>query len=190
MQRVAALDTARTTVKDNHCMSNTVIRVTHRFNASAQRVFDAWLTPAVAARFLFASRTGNILHCEIDPQIGGNFTVTDRRPVTDGEESFFEAQHRGVYVEIDRPGRLSFDLSVGHYDAEAPTRVTIDVVPMGVNMSDLVLTHDLGDSENASVMAERTRQGWTNMLKQLDKVLNTRTWGFKPPEPPDPRRAR
>lgn len=160
-------------------MSNTIVRVTHRYNAPAQRVFDAWLTPALAARFLFATRTGNILHCEIDPQIGGGFTVADRRPVADGQESFFEARHRGVYVEIDRPGRLAFDLSI-EPSGDTPTRVTIDVVPMGTNLSDLVLTHDLGDSANAAV-AERTRQGWTNMLGQLDKVLNTRTWGFKAP---------
>ena len=139
-------------------------------------MFDAWLPPATAARFLFATRTGNIVHCEIDPQIGGGFTVTDRRPVTDGEESVFEAEHRGVYTEIDRPGRLAFDLTVGPYP-DAPTRVTIDVVPLGANMCDLVLTHDLGEGENARANAERTRQGWVNMLKQLDKVLNTRSWG-------------
>lgn len=161
-------------------MRNTVVRVTHRYNLSAPRVFDAWLTPPLAARFLFATRTGNVLHCEIDPQIGGGFTVTDRRPVVDGEESFFEAQHRGTYVEIDRPGRLVFDLGIEPY-ADAATRVTIDVVPMGTNLCDLVLTHDLGDSDTARAMAERTRQGWDNMLKQLDKVLNTRSWGFKAP---------
>jgi uncharacterized protein YndB with AHSA1/START domain len=154
-----------------------IVRVTHRYNVPAQRVFDAWLTPAVAARFLFATRTGNVLHCEIDPQVGGGFTVTDRRPVADGEESFLEARHRGVYIEIDPPGRLVFDLSI-EPSFDTPTRVTIDVVPMGVNMSDLVLVHDLGDSDNARANEERTRHGWTTMLKQLDKVLNTRSWGF------------
>lgn len=161
-------------------MSNTIVRVAHRYNASAARVFDAWLTPAVAARFLFATRTGNILHCEIDPRVGGSFFVSDRRPVSDGEESFFEARHRGVYMEIDRPGRLVFDLSV-EPSFDAPTRVTIDVLPMGATLCDLVLTHDLGEGDNARAMADRTRQGWTSMLGQLDKVLSARSWGFKTP---------
>ena len=163
-------------------MANPIlVRVTHRYNVSAQRVFDAWLTPALAARFLFTTRTGIVLHCEVDPQIGGGFTVTDRRPVTDGEESVFEARHRGVYIEIDRPGRLVFDLGIEPF-VEAPTRVTIDVVSMGPNMCELVLAQDLGDSDNARVVAERTRQGWERMLGQLDKVLNTRSWGgFKTP---------
>jgi len=158
-------------------MAKTEVRVTHRYNnVSAQRVFDAWLTPALAGRFLFATRTGNILHCEIDAQVGGSFTVTDRRPVADGDESFYEAQHRGLFVEIDPPSRLAFDLSIEPH-AEAPTRVTVDVVPLGTSLCDLVLTHDLGESEHARAVAERTRQGWENMLTQLDKVLNTRSWG-------------
>jgi uncharacterized protein YndB with AHSA1/START domain len=160
------------------------VRVTHRYNVPSERVFDAWLNPALAARFLFATRTGNVLYCEIDPKIGGEFTVTDRRPTADGDESFFDAQHRGVYVEIERPHRLAFDFSVEPYSDE-PTRVTIDVVPMGPHLCELVLTHELGDDETAQVNAERTRKGWAAMLATLDKVLTTRTWGglggFKAP---------
>ncbi len=157
-----------------------IVRVTQRYNVSAEKVFDAWMTPAQAGRFLFATRTGNILYCEIDPRVGGGFTVTDRRPNADGDESFFDAQHRGVYTEISRPHRLAFDFSVGHH-ADESTRVTIDFVPMGPNICELVLGHDLGDSEDARANEQRTRQGWINMLEKLDKVLTTRTWGFKTP---------
>ena len=157
-----------------------IVRVTHRYNLPAERVFDAWLNPAQAGRFLFTTRTGNILYCEIDPCVGGSFTVTDRRPNADGDESFFDAQHRGVYVEIVRPHRLAFDFSVEPY-SDAPTRVVIDIVSMGPNLCELVLTHNLGSDETAQVNADRTRKGWTTMLAQLDKVLNTRSWGFKTP---------
>jgi len=161
---------------------SSVIRVTHRYNVPSERVFDAWITPAQAGRFLFATRTGNILHCEIDPRVGGGFTVTDRRPLADAEESFFEAQHRGVYVEMERPHRLAFDFGV-EPQSDASTRVTIDIVSMGPQMCELVLTHDMGDGDVAPAQMERSRQGWTNMLAQLDKVLTTRIWGlgFKTP---------
>src|SRR3954471_17578726 len=99
-----------------------IVRVTHRYNVSAERVFDAWLTPAQAARFLFATRTGNILHCDIEPMVGGGFLVTDRRPVADGLESFFEAQHRGTFIEIDKPNRIVFDFTV-EPSSTPPTRV-------------------------------------------------------------------
>jgi len=156
------------------------VRVTHRYNVPVDRVFDAWLTPAQAARFLFATRTGNVLHCEIEPEVGGSFTVTDRRPVGDGDESFFDAQHRGTYMQIERPSRLVFDFSVEPHWGDT-TRVTLDFVPMGASISELVLTHNLGEGADAKATAERARLGWTRMLDQLDKVLSTRsTWGFKP----------
>ena len=47
--------------------SPVVIRETHRYSAPADRVFDAWLTPGLAARFLFRTRTGNVLRCDITP---------------------------------------------------------------------------------------------------------------------------
>jgi uncharacterized protein YndB with AHSA1/START domain len=160
-----------------------IVRVTHRYNVAAEKVFDAWMTPATAARFLFATRTGNILSCQIDARVGGGFTVTDRRPDADGYESFFDAQHRGVYVEINRPHRLAFDFSVEPFFDET-TRVTLDIVPMGPNICELVLTHDLGEGDEASANEQRTRQGWATMLQQLDKVLSARSWGglgFKGP---------
>jgi uncharacterized protein YndB with AHSA1/START domain len=151
------------------------VRVTRRFNVPIERVFDAWLTPSQAARFLFATRTGNVLHCEIEPAVGGSFVVTDRRPVADGDESFFDAQHRGTYIEIDRPNRLVFDFVVEPY-TDAPTRVSLDFVPLGVSICEVVLTHELGDDDDARANAKRTEQGWTRMLEQLDKLLTIRTW--------------
>lgn len=156
-----------------------IVRVTHRYTVSAERVFDAWLTPAQAGRFLFATRTGNILHCEVDARVGGEFTVTDRRPNADGDESFFDAQHRGRYVEMRRPTRLAFDFSVEPFFDDT-TRVTLDITPAGLGC-ELTLTHDLGENPDARAYAERTRQGWANMLAQLEKVLTTRSWGFKVP---------
>ena len=35
--------------------------------------------------------------------------------------------------------------------------------------------------KDARANEERTRQGWTNMLEQLNKVLTARSWGFKTP---------
>jgi uncharacterized protein YndB with AHSA1/START domain len=156
------------------------VRVTHRYTIAAERVFDAWLTPAQAGRFLFATRTGNILHCEIDPQVGGGFTVMDRRPNADGDESFFDAEHRGTYVEIQRPTRLAFDFSVEPF-FDGSTRVTIDIKPIPGNSCELTLSHDLGEGDEARANTERTRQGWANMLQQLEKTLTARSWGFKGP---------
>ena len=154
-----------------------IVQVTHRYTASAERVFDAWLTPSLASRFLFATRTGNILRCEIEAEVGGGFTVTDRRPHSDGDESVFDAEHRGTYIEIDRPRRLVFDFSVPPY-TDQPSRVAIDIVPQGGASCELTLSHDMGDSRYAHQFEVQTRSGWIKMLATLDKELFTRRIGI------------
>lgn len=145
------------------------VRVAHRFAAPAERVFDAWLNPAQACRFLFATRTGNIMRCQIDAREGGSFTVTDRRPHADGDESVFDAEHRGTYVEIERPRRLVFDFWVEPSDETS--RVVIEIEPQGSQACELTLTHDLGDGESARAYEAQTRKGWATMLATLEKEL-------------------
>ena len=150
--------------------SPVTVRVTHRYTAPAERVFDAWLTPSQASRFLFATRTGNIMRCEINPVVGGEFFVTDRRPTADGDESVMDLEHRGTYVEIDRPKRLVFDFSVPPY-SEEPTRVTLDFAPVGPTGCEITLTHEMGDTPMAHAYELQSIRGWTKMLEKLERGL-------------------
>lgn len=133
--------------------------VTHRFRASPERVFDAWLDPARAKLFLFATETGEVVRAEIDARVGGKFVLVDRR---DGED----VAHEGEYIEIVRPRRLAFDFSVPKYTKDK-TRVTIDITPEGSG-SLLTLTHE-GVLED---YAKRTHEGWSKMLSTLDRALS------------------
>jgi uncharacterized protein YndB with AHSA1/START domain len=130
------------------------VRVSRRFDASAERVFDAWLDPEKAGKFLFATPTGTMVRAEIDPRVGGTFCFVDRR---DGED----VAHTGTYLEIDRPRRLVFSFAVPKYSA-ATTRVIVEIVPREAGC-ELTLTHE-------GVLPEyrdRTVSGWTNILEQL-----------------------
>lgn len=151
-------------------MNSTVVHASHRYTAPIERVFDAWVTPAQASRFLFATRTGNIMRCEMDVRPGGQFQVTDRRPNADGDVSVFDAIHRGEYVEIDRPFKLVFDFSVLPY-TETPTRVTLEFKPLSTMACELNITHDMGNSEEARLLAEQSRKGWERMLRTLEREL-------------------
>lgn len=135
------------------------VRVTHRFTASPERVFDAWLDPQKAGKWLFATPTGQMVRAEIDARVGGSFIFTDRR---DGED----VEHTGEYLELDRPRRLVFAFAVPKYSQEK-TRVTVDIVPLGSGC-ELTLTHEgvLPD------YATRTESGWTGILAALAKVLD------------------
>lgn len=141
-------------------MSNdsTTVRVSHRFSASSERVFDAWLDPATVCGWLFATPSGRNVRTEIDARVGGRFTIVDRR---DGED----VEHTGEYLEIDRPRRLVFNFAVPKY-SDKTTRVSVEIVPRG-NGCELTLVHDgvLHD------YIARTEDGWATMLRALESLL-------------------
>lgn len=137
-----------------------LVRVTRRFSASAERVFDAFLDPEKARRFLFATPTGQVVRAEIDPRVGGAFNFTDRR---DGED----VEHVGEYLVIDRPRRLVFTFSVEKHAADAD-RVSIDIVPLETGC-ELTLTHEM--KPEWAEYAARTEQGWAGILEGLAAVV-------------------
>jgi uncharacterized protein YndB with AHSA1/START domain len=134
------------------------LQVSHRFTAAPERVFDAWLDPETAGKWLFATPTGQMVRVDIDARVGGKFVFTDRR---DGED----VEHVGEYLEIDRPRRLVFTFGVPKY-SPVMTRVTIDITPTDTGC-DLTLTHDGVLPEWASA----TETGWTMILGQLERSL-------------------
>lgn len=142
-------------------MSNAsvVVRASHTYRASVERVFDAWLDPVVAERFLFATPEGRRTRVEIDPRVGGRFRIDEER----GKEL---AMHLGEYLEIDRPRRLVFTFATD--PEEAPSRVTIEVTPKNSG-SEAVLTHVI--APEWAVWADRTRAGWERILRGLEHAI-------------------
>lgn len=134
------------------------VRVAHRYDAPAERVFDAWLDPKKAKQFLFATPTGTMVKAEADARPGGTFTFVDRRDGTD-------VVHEGEYLTIDRPRRLVFEFGV---DGSPRTRVAVDVVPRDSG-SELTLVHQM-PAEYAEYV-EKTRSGWAMILAELSGAL-------------------
>jgi uncharacterized protein YndB with AHSA1/START domain len=94
---------------------------------------------------------------EIDPRVGGGFTIVERRGAD-------VAEHYGEYVEIDRPRRLVFDFWTSFSDER--TRIVVTIAPDGDGAM-LTLRHE-------GVWADyeaRTRQGWTMILENLAEAL-------------------
>ena len=140
------------------------LRVGRHVDASPERVFDAWLDPALARRFLFATPTGEMTRVDIDPRVGGTFCIVERR----GDE---DAAHHGRYLEIDRPYRLVFVFST-EQDGNDGSRVTVDFAAAG-DGCDVTLLHEMG--RRWADYAERTRQGWTSILDTLASHMDTAT---------------
>jgi uncharacterized protein YndB with AHSA1/START domain len=136
------------------------VQVSHHFAASAERVFDAWVDPARAGQWLFATPTGEMVRVEMDARVGGTWVVTERR---DGED----VEHRGEYLEIDRPRRLVFTLRVPKYSQERD-RIIVEITPL-LNGCDLTLTHEM--SPDFAEYANRTEEGWAGALRGLEATL-------------------
>jgi uncharacterized protein YndB with AHSA1/START domain len=133
------------------------VQVSRQLPAPPERVYDAWLDPGQAGRWLFRTPQGTLARCEIDARVGGHFRIDERR----GDDI---AEHHGEYVELDRPRRLAFDFWTSFSDER--TRVTVAIDPDGEG-SLLTLTHEgVWDG-----WQDKTRQGWTMILDGLEKAL-------------------
>jgi uncharacterized protein YndB with AHSA1/START domain len=130
-----------------------LVRVTHRFDASAERVYDAFLDHERASRFLFATPTGQIVRCDIDARVGGTFTIVDRRG---GED----VVHTGKYLALERPRRIVFTFAVPKYSNESST-VTIEIAPVRSGC-EVTLTHEM--KAEYAPYRDRTEEGWHAIL--------------------------
>ncbi|BAV34674.1 ATPase [Sulfuricaulis limicola] len=144
----------------------TAIRLTRRFRAPRRRVFDAWLDPGLAGRWLFATATRPMAHVEIDARVGGRFRLAEQR-------NGASTEHFGQYVEIVPPRRLVFTLR----EQRHATRVTVEINPRRRGC-ELRLHHE-------NLPPERTQDAearWSGMLYGLGVMLASRPGQTQDPE--------
>ena len=139
-------------------------RVTRRFSASAERVFDAWLDPGKVMQWMSVTHrhgiSGQMVRAEIDARVGGAFSFVDLR---DGEE----VDHVGEYLEIDRPRRLVFTWSIPKLSPDAD-RVIVEIEPLESGC-ELTLTCEM--HPNWAEYAPQTEKGWTMLVDAIAEVL-------------------
>jgi uncharacterized protein YndB with AHSA1/START domain len=134
------------------------LRLTRRVDARPQRVFDAWLDPPFAARWLFATASRPIAHVEIDARNGGGFRFVDR---DDGNA----LEYTGEYSEIVPHRRLAFTLVMPCGESTI-TRVLVAIGSLNRG-SRLNIIHENVPSVTARYIAHR----WTGILYGLDVTL-------------------
>lgn len=141
--------------------ASVILTVTRDIAAPPEDAFDAWLDPAIASRFLFATPDGKMLTCEIDARVGGRALIVERRAGGD-------AHHHLLFGEIDRPRRLVFRFRADPAKEGEWTRVSIDFAAQDEGTR-LTLTHEMDPAWAA--YEEQTRQGWTTILASLATAL-------------------
>jgi uncharacterized protein YndB with AHSA1/START domain len=134
------------------------IRVEALYREAPERVFNAWLDPEIAGKWLFATATRPIAHVEIDARVAGPFRFVERR---EGNR----VEHTGEYVEIVPPRRLVFSLALDDRP-RVVTRVIVEIEPRETRCK-LSLTHE----DLPADRAHDTEARWTGILYGLGVTL-------------------
>jgi len=140
-------------------MTDLTVRIDKTVNAPIEKVFDAWLDPALLTQFILPAPGMSQPEVENDPREGGNFTIVmhvgdDRVP------------HSGSYLAIDRPNRLKFSWESPYSTDDSA--VTLEFTAVDANTTKVTLTHVKFLHEEARSDHEG---GWSNILDKLGEVL-------------------
>jgi uncharacterized protein YndB with AHSA1/START domain len=133
-------------------------RITRRFRAPAEAVFDAWLNPELARQW-FGADLGEMTRVEIDARVGGTFWLVQRR----GAE---EARHTGEYLEIDRPRRLVFTWRTPPLTESS--RVIIEISPED-DGCELTVTHEM--DQKWAEFVDRAAEAWRKMADAIATLV-------------------
>ena len=138
-------------------MTELTLSVSRVIKATPQRIYDAWLDPAMMTRFMFPRPDMHIRDAASDPKVGGRFRV-----LMVGDKEY---PHEGTYTELTPYAKLVFTW-------EAPwsapdSTVTITLTPEG-DATRVDLSH-------VRFLSEESRDnhaiGWAGMLVNLETFL-------------------
>lgn len=141
-------------------MSELELTVSRTIAASREKVFNAWLSPAILSKVMrppgTASEAAKVTN---DPVKGGRFSIVMKTPEK-------EIPHAGTYLEIDPYSRLSFTWESPF--SQDDSVVTIDFSEPEPGMTDITLKQVKFRSEEARL---GHIQGWTAILGGLAETL-------------------
>jgi uncharacterized protein YndB with AHSA1/START domain len=95
------------------------VRIERTFDAPAETVFDAWISPEVLRRWWHAEHDWETPFAEVDAREGGSLRIVMRNPV-DGTEH----GGGGYFTHLDRPRRLAY---IWTWDSNPELRQLVDV---------------------------------------------------------------
>ena len=138
-----------------------IVRIERLLGAPPDRVFAAWLDPALLGRWM--SPIGHA-EAEIEPRVGGR-----RRVSMIG--AGIRIEHRGHYRELLPDRRLVFTWQ-SPYTGPEPSVVTVELEPVEAGTR-LILTHEQLPSQTV----ESHRGGWSPMLDRLAALVEEGSQG-------------
>ena len=134
-------------------MTELTLKVSRVIKAAPERIFNAWLDPAMMTRFIYPRPDMHITQAQADARVGGRFRV-----VMVGDREY---PHEGTYKEITPYSRLIFTWEAPWSSPDST--VTITLTPDGA-ATRVDLTHIRFHSVESR---DSHALGWTGMLSNL-----------------------
>jgi uncharacterized protein YndB with AHSA1/START domain len=142
-------------------MTGKTLLIERTFQASAQRVFDAWTNEEVMRRWFHGEHDWETTEAQVDLRLGGAVRVVMRDPHKDVEHG-----GGGRYTEIDPPNRLAFTWTWDD-DEDRETLLELDFEE-AEGVTTVRLTHS-GLRDQESVLSHEG--GWSNCFDNLEGAL-------------------
>lgn len=147
-------------------VSDTELLLTRKFTAPRALVFEAFSKPE-HLRYWWGPRGYELISCDMDFRVGGSWRFVQRAP--DGNEYAF----RGIYREIESPGRLvytfEFEPMAGHISTESIELVEQDGITTLTNSVRFKSRED----RDAMVVDGNMEWGAAQTMDQLAEHLYT-----------------
>jgi uncharacterized protein YndB with AHSA1/START domain len=140
------------------------LRLTRRFAAPRERVFDAWTDPLLLSRWWAALQGWETSWAEVDLRQGGRYVLSMRDGATGAVHTVV-----GEYVEVRRPERLAYTWTwEGDPDVMRGSEGTLVEVVFAEDGegTQLVLTH--GGFADARIR-DLHGEGWAGCLAKLER---------------------
>ena len=140
-------------------MTDLTVNLTKILNAPIEKVFDAWLDPAMLTRFILPASGMPQPEVENDANEGGRFSII----MHVGDDKI---PHSGTYLTVDRPNHLEFTWESPYSTDDS--RVSLKFTALDAGTTEVELRHVKFISEEARSDHEG---GWGNILDKLDDVI-------------------
>ena len=140
-------------------MTDLTVKINKDINASIEKVFDAWLDPAMLTKFVLPMPGMLQPETTNDPRVGGKFEII----MAVGEN---KVPHHGEYLEIERPNKLSFTW-VSPFSRDDSV-VTLIFKSINNEKTNVELTHVKFIDEEKRTNHEG---GWSNILNKMTEIF-------------------
>lgn len=139
-------------------MSELTVKLTKTINAPVEKLFDAWLDPAMLSQFILPMPGMPQPEVKNEAREGGRFSII----MHVGDD---QVPHTGEYLTINRPHKLVFSWQ-SPFSIDG-SEVTLNFTEVDSNTTDIELIHmRFPDEESRS----NHEGGWRNILDMLDRL--------------------